>query len=78
MQTEVTLSMTEAEYVVLSQSIRDLILIKNVLEYLNQLISFDSKQINIYSTLFKDNSRALQLATEPKYRPYIKYICIIY
>ena len=59
LQTEVALSITEAEYISLSQSIRDLLPIKNIIEYLNQFIRIDNKNINTYSTVFKDNTGAL-------------------
>ena len=55
--------MTEAEYITLSQSIRDLILIKTMIEYMNQFMKVNNKEINIYSTLFKNNAGTLQLAT---------------
>ena len=66
MQTEVALSITEAECVALSQSTRDLLPIKNIVEYLNQFINFLNKEINAYSTIFEDNAGALRLAVEPK------------
>ena len=78
MQTEVALSITEAEYIALLQSIRDLLPIKNIMEYLNEFINFLSKQINIYSTIFEDNTGALYLAVELKYRPRTKHICLKY
>ena len=78
MQTEVALSTTEAEYIALSQSTRDLLPIKNIIEYLNQFMSFSNKQISTYSTIFEDNAGALRLAVEPKYRPRTKHICVKY
>ena len=64
-QSEVALSTTEAEYIALFQSTRDLILIKNMVEYLNKFIQVNNAEINIYFTLFEDNAGTLQLATEP-------------
>ena len=78
LQTEVALSTTESEYIVLSQSKRDLIPIKKLIECLNIFINIDSKIISTYSTIFEDNNGALQLALEPKYRPRIKHICVKY
>ena len=78
MQSEVALSATEAEYIALSQSTRDLILIKNLIEYLNTFIKINNQEINTYSTLFEDNEGTLQLATEHKYRPREKHICVKY
>jgi len=78
MQSEVALSTTEAEYIALSQSTRDLIPIKNLIEYLNTFIKINNQEINTYSTLFEDNEGTLQLATEHKYRPRTKHICVKY
>ena len=39
MQTEIALSTTEAEYIALSQSMRDLLPIRSMIEYLNQFIT---------------------------------------
>ena len=78
MQTEVVLSTIEAKYITLSQSTRDLLLIKTMIEYLNKFIKIDSKEINTYSTLFEDNAGIIQLVTELKYRPRTIYISVKY
>ena len=78
MQSEVALSTTKAEYIALSQSTRDLMPIKQMAEFLNKFKKIDSKTINSYSTVFEDNSGALQLALEPKYRLRTKHICVKY
>ena len=78
MQSEVALSMTEAECIALSQSTRDLIPIKQMVDFLNKFLKIDSKRINTFSTVFEDNSGALQLALEPKCRPRAKHICVKY
>ena len=78
MQSEVALSTAETEFIALSQSTRDLILIKQIVNFLNTFIKIDSKAINIFSTVFEDNSGALQLALEPKYRSHTKYIYVKY
>ena len=48
MQTEVVLLMTEAEYVALLQSARDLILLKNALEYLSNFIKINNREISTF------------------------------
>ena len=78
MQTEVALSTTELEHIALSQSARDLISIKQMIEFLNTFIKIDWKSISTYSTVFEDNKGALQLALEPKHRPHTKHICVKY
>ena len=78
MQTEIALSTTEAEYIALSQSIRDLIPIRNIVTFLSNFLKINNKEINTYSIVFEDNSGALQLATEPRYRLRTKNIYVKY
>ena len=52
---KVALSVTESECIVLSQITRDLIPIRNMIEYLNAFTKVDNMQISACSTLFKNN-----------------------
>ena len=45
---------------------------------MNQFIKINNKEINTYSTLFEDNAGTLQLATEYKFRPRTKHMCVKY
>ena len=80
LQTEVTLSTTEAEYVALSQSMRDLLpmraKLKDVLTHLN--LESDDAQSKVISTVFEDNNGCLALATSPKINPRTKHIAVKY
>ena len=78
MQTEIALSTTEAEYIALSQSMRDLIPIRSVLEELTMILGLKIDIPITHSTVFEDNNGALELAKEPKYRPRTKHIAIKY
>ena len=78
MQLEVTLSTIKAEYIALSQSTRNLIIIKEMIDLLNTFIKIDLKVINIFLTVFRDNSSALKLALGSKYIYCTKHICIKY
>ena len=78
MQSEVALSTTEAEYIALLQSTKDLIPIQQMVDFLNTFIKIDSKAIKRFSTVFEDNSGALLLALEPRYRPHTNHICVKY
>ena len=75
MQTEVTLSTTESEYVSLSQSLRDVIplmrLVNEIRERFDETIS---DKPTVRCTVFEDNSGALELANVPKMRPRTKHI----
>jgi hypothetical protein len=75
LQTEVALSTTEAEYVALSQSLREVIPIMNLLQ------EAKDKHINVHHvkpiircTVFEDNAGALELANVPKMRARTKHI----
>ena len=80
LQTEITLSTTEAEYVALSQSMRDLLpmraKLQDVLTHLN-IGPKDSKS-KVVSTVFEDNNGCMALATSPKINPRTKHIAVKY
>ena len=78
MQTEIALSTMEAEYIALSQSMRDLIPLKGILNELSGLLNVKSGTPITHSSVFEDNNGALELAREPKYRPRTKHIAIKY
>jgi hypothetical protein len=75
MQTEVTLSTTEAEYVSLSQSLRDVIPLMRIVDEIRQ--RFDAgiaAKPMVRCTVFEDNSGAMEMANVPKMRPRTKHI----
>ena len=77
LQTEVAMSTTEAEYVCLSHSLQDTILLMRLLEEVKQKLDKDVIAVPaIHCTLFKDNSGALELACIPKMQPCTKNINI--
>jgi hypothetical protein len=78
LQTEITLSTTEAEYVALSQGMRDVIPFMNIVEEISKNSPFSIPKPIIKSTLFEDNNGALELAKPPKYRPRTKHIALKY
>jgi hypothetical protein len=78
-QTEIALSTTEAEYVALSQSLREVIPMMNLLEEAIQHgIPLHSALPNVNCTVFEDNTGALEMAKTPKMRPRTKHINIKY
>ena len=74
MQFKVALSTTEAENISLSQGARDLLPIKQMIDFLNKVMNIDSENMNAFSTAFESNSSALQLALESKHRLRVKHI----
>ena len=79
LQTEIALSTTEAEYVALSEAMRDVIpflgLLKEIdLQHGNQ----PTMTSNIKCKLFEDNSGAVEMCRVPKIRPRTKHILVKY
>ena len=74
LQTEITLSTTEAEFVSLSTSLRQVIPLIALLEELRRVLSSAYLKPNIHCTVFEDNSGALEMARVPKMRPRTKHL----
>jgi hypothetical protein len=79
LQTCISLSTTEAEYVALSQALRDTIPIMNLLSELKDL-GFHDENIKptVHCHAFEDNTGALELSKVHKMRPRTKHINNIY
>ena len=79
LQTQISLSITEAEYIDLSMAMRDVVPIINVLKELKDK-RFIHIEINtdIHCTAFEGNSGALELARAPGMCPRTKYINLVY
>jgi hypothetical protein len=75
LQTEVTLSSTEAEYVALSTALRQIIpMMALVHEMKRQGIKVIHQVPKVHCRVFEDNSGAIELAKVPKMRPRTKHI----
>ena len=79
LQTQVALSTTEAEYISLSQSLRDGIpLVQIVQELKDRNILNLNDKIKVHCRCYEDNAGALELSNVPKLRPRTKHINIVY
>ena len=90
LQTEVALSTTEAEYIALSQAMRDLIPLLGLLEELSPILNLHIDQPDVHwkscgyengnyvADLYEDNKGAYELAKAPKMRPRTKHIALKY
>ena len=79
LQTEIALSTTEAEYIALSQAMRDLLPTKRILEEIGKSLGVElGKSVRTYSKVFEDNQGAVALATLPKMNPRTKHIAVKY
>ena len=74
-QTIMALSTTEAEYIALSTSLREVIPLMGMLkEAAEQGVQIDNLPPKIHCTVVEDNSGTLELARLPKVRPRTKHI----
>ena len=79
LQTQIALSATEAEYIALSQALRDTIPVMNLTKELHERgIQGEYIIPKIYCKAFEDNMGAIELAKTPKMRPRTKHINLVY
>ena len=80
LQTEIALSTLHAEYVALSQSLRDLLPVKELIIELLTGMGQDSGKLRLTSksTVYEDNNGAIRVATCPKLAPTSKFIAVKY
>ena len=77
LQTKVALSTTEAEYIALSQAMRELLPMRELLQEVGTTLDLDfAKPAIVHSTVFEDNNGALTLATSPRITPRTKHVAI--
>ena len=62
MQTEIALSITEAEYISMSESMRDLIPLRQIMLDVSSVFGMKFDSFNSYTTTFEDNKKAIELA----------------
>ena len=75
MQTITAMSTTEAEYIALSTSLRDVIPLMGMLQEAREHgLKMDYLPPKVHCTVFEDNRGALELAKLPKIRPRTKHI----
>jgi hypothetical protein len=79
LQTQVALSTTKAEYIAMSQSLRDVLLIMFLVqETCKKGFQVICTKPYIYCKVFEDNSGALELARPPKLNLRTKHINVCY
>ena len=78
LQTEIALSTTEAEYIALSQSMRDVLPLIELIKEVNMVLQIEGQTPAVHCSVFEDNNGALELAKCPKMRPRTKHIALKY
>ena len=75
LQSIIALSTTEAEYVGMSRALQDTLPVVWMLQEMQQLgFTVHATSANVHCKLFQDNSGAIEIANNPKYRPRTKHI----
>ena len=70
LQTEIALSSTESEYTGLSYALREAIPIMDLLDEMSERgFKVSGTKAKMHCKVFEDNSGALEIAKNPKYRP---------
>ena len=79
LQSQVALSTTEAEYISLSMSLRDVLPILFLLDEMkDRIFQVMCTTPHVYCKVFEDNLGALELARFPKLFPHTKHIHVFY
>ena len=78
LQSLIALSTLEAEYISLSQCMRELIPLRRVLGDIAGAFNLDIKVSLAHSKVFEDNDGALTLANAPQMTPRTKHIALRY
>ena len=78
LMTEITLSITESEYVALSQSMRDVIPLLDLLKEISEVITSEDTTPKVHCIIFEDNKGYIDLVSTLKIRPRIKRIALKY
>ena len=79
LQTEIALSTMEAKYIALSQSMRELLPIREIVKEMALGLKFTKVfEVRTYSKIFEDNNGALILASSPRMTPRSKHIAVKY
>ena len=78
LQSEISVSMMEAEYISLSMAMRDLIPLRILVDKVKDLIGASTLLCRMYSKVFEDNNGTLILASMPRMTPHSKHIAVKY
>jgi hypothetical protein len=79
LQSIIALSTTEAEYVGMSKALQDALSVVWILQEMKALgYPVYATKAQVHCTVFQDNSGAIEIANNPKYRPRTKHINVRY
>ena len=76
LQTEIALSTTEAEYIALSQAMKDVLPFMNLMEEINQIIPLHTNDPKFFYKVWEDNRSCIKVAESPRFTPRTKHIAL--
>ena len=76
LQTEIALSTTEAEYIALSQAVREVLPLIELMKELNKVLKINISKPEFFCEVFKENRSAIAVAESKKYTPKTKHIAL--
>ncbi len=78
LQTEIALSTTEAEYIALSQAMRETLPFLNLMQEIGRVFEFFNPKPKFHCKVFEDNASCIKVAESPKFTPRKKHSAIKY
>jgi hypothetical protein len=78
LQTEMALSTAEAEYIALSQALRETLPMTNLIKEINLIFPLYLPSPKFIIKVRKDNQSCIAMANNPKFSPQTKHIAIKY
>ena len=78
MQTEIALSTAEAEYIALSQSMRETIPFLRLMAELDVIFPIELPKPKLFCKIFEDNEACISMATSLKFTPRTKHLALKY
>ena len=78
LQTEISLSTTESEYIALSQEMREVIPFMNIMIEVGDVFTLHKPKPKFHCKAFEDNRSCIKVVESPKFAPRTKHITIKY
>ena len=78
LQSEISLSTTEAEYIAMSMAMREVIPFLNLVREIGHLLPVHPAKPKVICTTWEDNRSCIRVAESPKFTPRTKHIALKY
>ena len=78
MQTEISLSTAESEYIACSTAMRDVLSLIQIMQEIGAIFPIENIKPKMHCTVYEDNESCISMATKRKFSPRTKHIAIKY